>query len=207
MPRGHAVRRKVPSGRTTPAARRHGDDGTLQHELETLGREVAQLRRTLLKLGHAQEMFQERIEEEVGRLVRREEPGSADGTALPSSAQQRALMEVDQAVLHLLDLARKADRREPLAPDDDPRSVREGLALLQVRVRNLQRSFGLETVPAAGRLFDDRLHQAHGVCHRPDLADGEVAEEVLPGYRLRDRVIRPALVIVNRRNEGNEGDG
>lgn len=166
------------------------------------------MRRTILKLGHAQEMFQERIEEEVGRLVRREEPGSAGSagdTALPSSAQQRALMEVDQAVLHLLDLARKADRREPAAPGaDDPRSVREGLALLQVRVRNLQRSFGLEPVPAAGRLFDDRLHQAHGVCHRPDLADGEVAEEVLPGYRLRDRVIRPALVIVNRRNQGND---
>jgi molecular chaperone GrpE (heat shock protein) len=204
MPRGHAVRRKVPRERTTPAARHHGDDGTLQHEIETLGREVAQLRRTLLKLGHAQEMFQERIEEEVGRLVRREEPdsiGSIGDTALPSSAQQRALMEVDQAVLHLLDLTRKADRQPMVSDAGDPRSVREGLALLQVRVRNLQRSFGLEPVPAAGCLFDDRLHQAHGVCHRPDLADGEVAEEILPGYRLRDRVIRPALVIVNRRNE------
>jgi molecular chaperone GrpE (heat shock protein) len=151
----------------------------------------------LLKLGHAQEMFQQRIEEEVGRLGRREEPGGAQpaGGALPNAAQQRALIEVDQAVLHLLDLAQGAERE---ASSASPRSVREGLALLQIRVRNLQRSFGLEPVPALGRPFDDRLHEAHGLCSRADLADGEIAEEILPGYRLRDRVVRPALVIVNR---------
>jgi hypothetical protein len=176
----------------------NGENAILQHDDDALVREMAQLRKTLLKLGHAQEMFQQRIEEEVGRLSRRPEPtGAGDGDALgalPNSAQQRALIEADQAVLHLLDLAQGAQTAA-----SDPRSVREGLVLLQIRVRNLQRSFGLEPVPALGRLFDDRFHQAYGVCSDPDLADGEIAEEVLPGYRLRDRVVRPALVIVNRR--------
>jgi molecular chaperone GrpE (heat shock protein) len=188
----------------------NGDNATLQHDdallatealpaLDNLGREVAQLRRTLLKLGHAQEMFQQRIEEEVGRLSRRPETGDGGPAgALPNAAQQRALIEVDQAVLHLLDLAQGAQGVDRETSAADPRSVREGLALLQIRVRNLQRSFGLEPIPTVGRLFDDRCHQAYGVCSLPDLADGEIAEEVLPGYRLRDRVVRPALVIVNR---------
>lgn len=171
--------------------------------LETVGQEVARLRKTLLKLGHGQELFQHRIEEEIGRLSR-PLPG-AEGAlpTAPDTAQQRALMEVDQAVLHLLDLAQGA-AREASAAEAAPRSLREGLVLLQIRVRNLQRSFGLEPIPAVGRLFDDRCHQACGVCEHPGLADGEVAEEVLPGYRLGDRVVRPALVVVNRRNQSGK---
>jgi hypothetical protein len=174
--------------------------------VEAVGEEVARLRKTLLKMGHAQELFQHRVEEEIGRLGRPVSgvEGGVEG-ALPDTAQQRALMEVDQAVLHLLDLAGGAARGTPVAPEtaeDAPRSLREGLVLLQVRVRNLQRSFGLEPIPSVGRRFDDRCHQVCGVCDHPGLADGEVAEEVLPGYRLGDRVVRPALVVVNRRNQG-----
>lgn len=186
--------------------------------LETVSQEVARLRKTLLKLGHGQELFQHRIEEEIGRLSR-PLPGSAWAPgatpAAPDTAQQRALMEVDQAVLHLLDLAQGADGESSAASaamamemaEAAPRSLREGLVLLQIRVRNLQRSFGLEPIPAVGRLFDDRCHQACGVCEHPGLADGEVAEEVLPGYRLGDRVVRPALVVVNRRNQSGKAPG
>lgn len=184
--------------------------------LEAVGQEVARLRKTLLKLGHAQELFQDRIEEEIGRLSRPLPATEGATPAVPDTAQQRALMEVDQAVLHLLDLAQRAARESPAAPaameamempEAAPRSLREGLVLLQIRVRNLQRSFGLEPIPAVGRRFDDRCHQACGVCDHPGLADGEVAEEVLPGYRLGDRVVRPALVVVNRRSQSGKAPG
>lgn len=178
--------------------------------LDALGQEVARLRKTLLRLGHSQELFQQRVEEEVGRLARsgdgEREPRGAAGAVL-SAAQQRALLEVDQAVVHLLDLTpgARGETSGP-APEISPRSVREGLALLQIRVRNLGRSFGFEPIPAAGHPFDDRFHQVYGVCHDPELAEGEVAEEVLPGYRLNGKVVRPALVIVNRREDPGEPD-
>lgn len=175
------------------------DAADLLPAFEALGQEVARLRKTLLRLGHAQELFQQRIEEEVGRLVRPEDRGPSGAAAQPNAAQQRALMEVDRAVLHLFALAQAAGREALVDPETAPRSMREGLGLLQIRVRNLQRSFGLEPIPAVGHAFDDRCHQAYGVCHHPGLADGEVAEEVLPGYRLGGKVVRPALVIVNRR--------
>lgn len=173
--------------------------------LGALAEELARLRRALLKQGHAQELFQERLEQQVEKLANRigagvgPQPRAASGEGpLPNPAQQRVLLELDQAVLHLLRLARGEDapagRRE-----SDPHTVQEGLGLLQIRVRNLQRSFGLEPIPAVGQPFDDRLHQADGVCHRADLPDGQVVEELLPGYRLGGRVLRTALVVVNRR--------
>jgi hypothetical protein len=180
--------------------------------LDAMAGEVARFRRVLLKQGHAQELFQERLEQEIQRLASRVDqlalasvpspeyapPAGAEG-ALPNPAQQRSLLELDQAVLHLLRLARGDDAPEGRR-QNDPRTVQEGLGLLQIRVRNLQRSCGLEPIPAVGLPFDDRLHEAAGVCHRADLADGQVAEELLPGYRLRGRLLRTALVIVNRRS-------
>jgi molecular chaperone GrpE len=71
-----------------------------------------------------------------------------------------------------------------------------------VRVRNLQHSLGLDAIPAQHRRFDDRWHEACGVAHRPDLPDGWVVEEILPGYRLGERVVRPSRVVVNRRDGG-----
>lgn len=175
---------------------------------DVLVQEVARLRKLLLKQGHAQELFQGRVEEEVGRLSQALEREDDSRGSVPGPAQLRTLMELDRAVLHLLAFVQDAGRRalpgDPEEADMSPRSVREGLALLQIRVRNLQRSFGLEPIPAVGSLFDDRWHQAYGICHRPDLEDGEIAEEVLPGYRLAGKVVRPALVIVNRLLETSE---
>jgi hypothetical protein len=188
--------------------------GDLTQAVDALGREVVRLRKSLLRLGHAQELHQGRVEEAVDRLSRRpavpEAASPAGGGAL-DGVQLRVLMELDQAVLHLLEEGEEGEEGgAPLSANetgdtgDGPRSVREGLSLLQIRVRNLQRSFGLEPIPARGRPFDDRLHEAHGVCDLPGLADGTVAEELLPGYLLRGRVVRPARVIVNRREASEE---
>jgi hypothetical protein len=185
--------------------------------LDAVVAEVARLRRVLLKQGHAQELFQERLEQLVQALACSVETGTpaapprpaagqgargrGDADALPNPAQQRTLLELDQAVLRLLRLARgeEAPGGGPSDRESDPRTVQEGLGLLQIRVRNHQRSFGLEPIPAVGLPFDDRLHQAAAVCRRSDLPDGQVVEELLPGYRLRGKVMRTALVVVNRR--------
>jgi hypothetical protein len=171
---------------------RSDDEEGLDVFLQELGQELGSLRKAVLRQGHAQELFQARVEEAVGRLAAAP-PAPEAARPQPSglsSAQIRVLLELDQAVLQLLRLAE-------LAEEGAPRSLREGLSLLQIRVRNLQHSMGLEAIPARNRPFDDRWHEACGVVHRPDLPDGQVVEEILPGYRLGERVVRPARVIVN----------
>jgi hypothetical protein len=171
--------------------------------LEALGQELGLLRKAVLRQGHAQELFQARVEEAVERLSGAPERAGLPGP-VPNSAQVRALLELDQAVLQLLRLAQTSQTFQAsqtnTPADSAPQSLLEGLSFLQVRVRNLQHSLGLEAIPAQHRRFDDRWHEACGVAHRPDLPDGWVVEEILPGYRLGERVVRPSRVVVNRRD-------
>jgi molecular chaperone GrpE len=151
----------------------------------------------VLRQGHAQELFQARVEEAVGGLAGAAESARPTLTPEPGPAQVRVLLELDQAVLQLLRLAAEVPAAAAAA-EDAPQSLREGLSLLQIRVRNLQRSMGLAAIPARDLPFDDLRHEACGVAHRPDLPDGWVVEELLPGYQLGERVVRPARVVVNR---------
>jgi molecular chaperone GrpE len=169
-------------------------------ELDALTEEVKLLRKAVLRQGHAQELFQARVDAAVGQLAAAPSKDRPLPPAGLSSAQVRVLLELDQAVLQLLGLADVADagsETEPEPEEDAPRSLREGLSFLQVRVANLQRSLGLTPIPARNLPFDDRWHDACGVVRRPDLPDRWVVEEILPGYRLGDRVVRPARVVVN----------
>ena len=73
----------------------------------------------------------------------------------------------------------------------------DGIAAIDRKLRQLLESEGVTAIDAsAGRVFDPREHEA--IANVPDTgrADGEIVEEVRRGYRLRDRVIRPALVAV-----------
>jgi molecular chaperone GrpE len=73
----------------------------------------------------------------------------------------------------------------------------EGIAAIDRKLRQLLESEGVTPIDAAaGRPFDPREHEA--IANVPDTgrAEGEIVEEVRRGYRLRDRVIRPALVAV-----------
>jgi molecular chaperone GrpE len=170
--------------------------------LDALVQELSRLRKTVLRQGHAQELFQARVEEAVGRLAAGQEERqekTRPQPAGPSAAQIRALLELDQALLQILRLAAGSEEQEKEEEQeaDLPGSLWEGLSLLQIRVRNLQHSMGLEAIPTRRQPFDDRWHEAYAVTHRPDLPDRWIVEEILPGYRLGDRVVRPARVVVN----------
>jgi molecular chaperone GrpE len=51
-------------------------------------------------------------------------------------------------------------------------------------------------VPTVGENFDPRFHEALGTVERDDLPDQHVAEEIRRGYKIRERLLRPALVRV-----------
>jgi molecular chaperone GrpE len=85
----------------------------------------------------------------------------------------------------------------------------EGIAAIDRKLRQLLESEGVTAIEAeAGKPFDPREHEA--IANVPDTgrAEGEIVEEVRRGYRLRDRVIRPALVAVaaNTTDEAAERD-
>ena len=73
----------------------------------------------------------------------------------------------------------------------------EGIAAIDRKLRLLLESEGVTAIDAApGRPFDPREHEAIANVPGTDRPEGEIVEEIRRGYRLRDRVIRPALVAV-----------
>src|SRR5436305_14204531 len=106
------------------AAEAEEDSGDLL--LEALTRELALLRKVVLRQGHAQELFQARVEEAVARSIGAP-AGAPAPSPFPNSAQVRTLVELDQAILQLLRLAEMAP---PAAPEEAaetaPRSLSEG---------------------------------------------------------------------------------
>ena len=79
----------------------------------------------------------------------------------------------------------------------------EGVAAIDRKLRVLLESEGVTQIDASpGTPFDPREHEAiasvPGTAHR----DGEIVEEIRRGYRLRDRVVRPALVAVAASPDG-----
>jgi molecular chaperone GrpE len=80
----------------------------------------------------------------------------------------------------------------------------DGIAAIDRKLRALLESEGVTTIDAeAGRPFDPREHEAIANVPDPNRAEGEIVEEVRRGYRLRDRVIRPALVAVATSSDTN----
>ncbi len=74
--------------------------------------------------------------------------------------------------------------------------LRSGVELIVKQMDEILRQLQVTPVPTAGEPFDPRLHEALGSVDRDDIPDQYVAEEVRRGYRLRDRLLRPALVRV-----------
>ncbi len=74
--------------------------------------------------------------------------------------------------------------------------LRAGVELIAKQMEEALRSLNVVAVDTVGTMFDPRFHEALGHVETAELPDGQVAEEVRRGYRIRERLLRPALVRV-----------
>lgn len=71
-----------------------------------------------------------------------------------------------------------------------------GLELVQRKLLSILESLGVQPIEAVGRPFDPNYHEALSQEPSDTLPSGAVTREMLKGYQLGDRVIRPSLVYV-----------
>lgn len=74
--------------------------------------------------------------------------------------------------------------------------MRAGVELIVKQMDEVLRQMQVTPVATVGEAFDPRLHEALGTVERDDLPDQHVAEEIRRGYKLRERLLRPAMVRV-----------
>jgi molecular chaperone GrpE len=72
--------------------------------------------------------------------------------------------------------------------------LRTGVELIVKQMDETLRQLQVVAVPTVGQQFDPRVHEALGSVERDDLPDHAVAEEIRKGYRIRERLLRPAMV-------------
>ncbi len=120
--------------------------------------------------------------------------------------QERGLAGVD-LIAKVLILADDFDRALETRPTElTDNAWVEGIAAIDRKLRLLLESEGVGAVEAApGTPFDPREHEAIVSVPGTGRAEGEIVEEVRRGYRLRDRLIRPALVAVAAAPEPDAG--
>ena len=80
-----------------------------------------------------------------------------------------------------------------------PQSLQAGVAMINQQLRNALVDFGLEEVDATGKVFDPNWHEAVSQQESADVPEGQVLQQLRKGYKLRDRLIRPATVIVAKK--------
>jgi molecular chaperone GrpE len=71
--------------------------------------------------------------------------------------------------------------------------------MIQQQLRGVLVDAGLEEVDASGKPFDPNWHEAVSQQETTEAPDGQVLQQLRKGYKLRDRLIRPASVVVARK--------
>ncbi len=106
----------------------------------------------------------------------------------------------EDVVRSLLEVLDDMDRAlDAIAKTDDIESVKQGVSLIDNKLRGVLKSHGLAEVEAMGGELDTDVHEAIARIEAKEEAQkGRIMDVVQKGYRLRDRIIRHAKVVVGQ---------
>ena len=79
------------------------------------------------------------------------------------------------------------------------KSVIEGIDLIAQSVVSTFEKIGIKKIESLNEKFDHNLHQAMMEIENDDLEPGTIVQELIPGYTLHDRLLRPAMVGVSKK--------
>jgi molecular chaperone GrpE len=143
------------------------------NQLAELRREVVELRDRSVRTLADFDNFRKRVERE-----RREQ-------------QQYAGSEILREVLDVVDNLERA-----VAASGGQEDLQAGVDLILRQVQDMLRRHGVEKVETEGRAFDPSVHEAVSRQESAEVSAPTVQQELQPGYVMKDRLLRPAMVVV-----------
>ncbi len=111
--------------------------------------------------------------------------------------REYALAEALKLLLPILDSLDRALKTGAGGAED----FRSGIDLIDRQFHDVLAKLGVEPVPTKGIAFDPNIHQAVQMIPTTEVPENYVVEELLRGYKLRDRLLRPAMVLVAQNPE------
>ncbi len=82
------------------------------------------------------------------------------------------------------------------AAQDQSSMIFQGMQMVKKQLDDFLSSQGVEEVPAAGQVFDPNVHEAVSQEESSEVASGSVLRVMRRGFRMSDRLLRPAIVVV-----------
>jgi molecular chaperone GrpE len=104
-----------------------------------------------------------------------------------------------QKLLPVLDHFEMAQAAAQNAGGDKLESLQAGVAMVQQQLKSVLVETGLEEIDAAGKAFDPAQHEAVSMQESAQVPENSVLQQIRKGYRLGDRLLRPAAVIVAKK--------
>ena len=108
-----------------------------------------------------------------------------------------ALADALKTLLPILDSLDRALKTNAASLEE----YRSGIELIDKQFHDALAKLGVQPVTAQGESFDPNLHQAVQMVDTDEAADNHVIDELQRGYKLKDRLLRPAMVRVARNSK------
>ncbi len=84
---------------------------------------------------------------------------------------------------------RKGDPKSPIA---------FGMEMIERQLKEFMSGAGVEVVDSIGAVFDPNVHEAVGQEESAEVEEGKIIRQMRKGYKVRDRLLRPAMVVVSK---------
>ena len=158
----------------------------LQERIEALEKEKLELFEKLQRISADYANYQRRTPKQI-----------ADSVAYKTEAILKSFLPALDNLEHTLAAEQNTDNMEAFV---------KGVRIVYEQLLTIMKSHGVEQIDALGQNFNPAMHEAMMQKTESEQEDGVVLEEFQKGYRLNERIIRPAKVVVNTRPAEQEED-
>ncbi len=130
---------------------------------------------------------------------------------MDSRFSEAAKFASEDIILKILDVYDNILRALEMDFTKDPKAAKAGVEAIQKQLDAMLSKEGVRPIESVGKTFDPYYQHAAQRIADPEKPDGVILEEYQKGYMLKERVLRPAVVCVNRHevqpaNESNNDD-
>ena len=116
-----------------------------------------------------------------------------------ASILKYANQDIISELVPIVDNFERALSKDESSLSEEVKKYFTGFKLMYGNLKELLKKFGVEEINRVGQVFDPTQEQALLTDNNPELEDDVVTEVLLKGYKLKDRVIRPASVKINQK--------
>jgi len=103
-----------------------------------------------------------------------------------------AIADAARSLLPVIDSFSLALKNSSAKPED----LRKGVELIHKQLQDVLQKLNVQRISSQGEPFDPNVHEAIEVVESNEVPDHHVLEELQPGYRIKGRLLRPAMVRV-----------